>query len=65
MNYNANSSECYTLHVSNEKTEMGLESNQISSASNFEAELNPPLDLGQLSFLQSPDNEVCINYTIL
>ena len=59
MNFNANSSECYTLHVSNEKTEMSLSPEQISSASDFEIELNPPLDLAQLSFLQSPDVEVC------
>ena len=62
MNFNANSSECYTLHVSNEHTEMSLEPEQISTASNFEVELNPPLDLGQLSFLQSPDIEVRIQF---
>lgn len=58
MNFNANSSECYTLHVSNEKTEMSLPPEHISSGSNFEVDLNPPLDLAQLSFLQSPDVEV-------
>ena len=60
QNYNSSTSEQYSLHVSNEHTEMSLPPNALSSANNFEVNLSPALDLNQLSFLQSTDVEVRI-----
>ena len=58
LNYNANTSEQYSLHISNDHIEMNLSPNGLSSASNFEVNLTPTLDLNQLSYLQSTDVEV-------
>ena len=63
QNYNSSTSEQYSLHVSNEHTEMSLPPNALSSANNFEVNLSPALDLNQLSFLQSTDVEVRIRKT--
>ena len=57
-NFNSNTSEAYSLHVSNDHIEMNLPPNALSSASNFEVNLSPALDLNQLSYLQSTDVEV-------
>ena len=58
QNFNSNTSEQYSLHVSNDHIEMNLPPNALSSASNFEVNLSPALDLNQLSYLQSTDVEV-------
>ena len=57
-NFSASTSENYSLHISNEMTEMSLRPDALSSANNFEVHLSPALDLNQLSFLQSTDVEV-------
>lgn len=59
-NYNSTTSGKYTLHVSNESTEMSLDYKQLSSANNFKVVLNPSLDLNQLSYLQSLDCEMAL-----
>ena len=61
-NYNSSTSQAYSLHISNESTEMSLPPDALSSANNFDVNLSPPLDLNQLSFLKSTDVEV--NMTI-
>ena len=58
QNFNSNTSEQYSLHASNEQVETNLPPNALSSASNFEVNLSPALDLNQLSYLQSTDVEV-------
>lgn len=57
-NYSATTSSQYSLHITNEMTEMSLPPDALSSASDFEINLSPALDLNQLSFLQSTDVEV-------
>ena len=57
-NFSSNTSEQYSLHISNENIEMNLPPTALSSASNFEVNLSPSLDLNQLSYLQSTDVEV-------
>ena len=58
QNFNSNTSEQYSLHISNDHIEVNLPPNALSCASDFEVDLSPTLDLNQLSYLQSTDVEV-------
>ena len=48
----------FTLHLSNERIEQGLSENEPSSASDFDAIINPSLDLSFLTFLRANDVEL-------
>ena len=65
QNFNSNTSEQYSLHVSNDQIELNLPPNELSCASNFEVNLTPTLDLNQLSYLQSTDVEVSYLHDVL
>ena len=55
----------FKLFISNERIEQELDENEPSSASYFEAIVNPSLDLSFLSFLRSNDVELSLdNFTI-
>ena len=55
----------FKLFISNERIEQELNDNEPSSASYFEAIVNPSLDLSFLSFLRSNDVELGLdNFTI-
>ena len=56
--FNSSVSDRFTLHLNNSLTEHSLEDTHQSSAHNFEALVEPPLDLGNLIYLRSKEAEV-------
>ena len=58
LNFNSSTSDRFTLLLNNSAVEHGLADSQQSSAHNFEALLEPPLDLGNLIYLKSKEAEV-------
>ena len=58
LNFNSSTSDRFTLLLNNSAVEHGLADSQQSSAHNFEALLEPPLDLANLIYLKSKEAEV-------
>ena len=58
QNFNTSTSDRYTLHLNNAITERNLDDAHQSSAHNFEALIEPPLDLGNLIYLRAKEAEV-------
>ena len=58
LNFNTSTSDRFTLHLNNSVTEQNLDDSHQSSAHNFEALVEPPLDLGNLIYLKSNEAEM-------
>ena len=58
MAFNSSTSDRFTLHLNNSFTEHNLDDSDQSSAHDFEALVEPPLDLGNLIYLRSKEAEV-------
>ena len=65
MNFALEKMSDFKLHLSNERIEQELAQDEPSSASYFDAIINPSLDLSFLTFLRSNDVELSLdNFTI-
>ena len=58
QNFNSASSDKYTLHISNAATENQLSDEHQSSANEFTALIQPPLDLNNLMYLRARETDL-------